>query len=161
KRWSLSRATWICLALAYLIGMTTAARVLFDLTHRIPFRVSDLVKPAYYNQGGLWGGPMVYLLVAAGAVRIVSNRPRGGDLVGVSLPIPLMYAKTACLANGCCYGSRCSWPWAIHFPAGSAAPPGVPLHPTQLYEIGALLATAFALRKLDREPWRGRMLAWF
>jgi len=59
--------------------------------------------------------------------------------------------------NGCCYGRPCDLPWAITFPATAKGgpPPGVPLHPTQIYEsllslcLYAFLAWLYRRKKFD------------
>jgi len=84
------------------------------------------------------------------------------DLVATTLPIPWIAAKIGCLLNGCCYGRPCSLPWAITFPEGArGAPAGVPLHPSQLYEIGIMLIVLFVFTRLKSDRWRGTKLPWF
>jgi phosphatidylglycerol:prolipoprotein diacylglycerol transferase len=73
----------------------------------------------------------------------------------------MILAKVACFVNGCCYGAPTSLPWALNFPEGAKAPPGIPRHPTQLYEIVVLIVIAFALQHLYRARWRGTLLLWF
>jgi hypothetical protein len=71
------------------------------------------------------------VLVLAGG-----RRPATLDLVALTIPIPWMAAKLGCFLNGCCHGRPCSLPWAVTFPPGArTAPPGVPIHPSQLYEV--------------------------
>jgi phosphatidylglycerol:prolipoprotein diacylglycerol transferase len=70
-------------------------------------------------------------------------------------------AKLGCLAEGCCFGKPCAWPWAITFSASDDAPIGTPLHPTQIYEILVLAVIWSAFRLLPADRWRGTILAWF
>ncbi len=83
------------------------------------------------------------------------------DLVVLTLPIPMILAKVACLVNGCCYGAPCDWPWALSFPEGAKAPPGIARHPTQLYEIVVLILIAVFFHRLDRARRRGSLVLWF
>jgi len=83
------------------------------------------------------------------------------DLVALTLPIPMILAKIACLMNGCCYGAPCDLPWALSFPEGAKAPTGIPRHPTQLYEIAVLIIIAVVFQRLDRVRWRGTLVLWF
>jgi phosphatidylglycerol:prolipoprotein diacylglycerol transferase len=84
------------------------------------------------------------------------------DLLALTIPIPWIAAKLGCLLNGCCHGRPCSLPWAIIFPEGARnAPPGVLLHPTQLYEIGIMLVILFVFARLRSDRWRGTKLLWF
>ena len=52
-------------------------------------------------------------------------------------------------------------PWAITFPEGGIAPAGVPLHPTQIYEILVVVCILVVFKLLKHERWRGTMLLWF
>jgi phosphatidylglycerol---prolipoprotein diacylglyceryl transferase len=84
------------------------------------------------------------------------------DLVATTVPVPWMGAKLGCLLNGCCYGRPCSLPWAITFPeAARGAPAGVPVHPSQLYEIGLILVIPFVFTRLKSDRWQGTKLPWF
>ncbi|HWQ91428.1 MAG TPA: prolipoprotein diacylglyceryl transferase, partial [Clostridia bacterium] len=76
------------------------------------------------------------------------------DVMAPSIALGHFFGRLGCLFNGCCYGSACSLPWAIHFPYGhNTYPLGV--HPTQVYEallnLGfyAFLAWLFRRRKFD------------
>lgn len=131
-------------------------------------------------------GPLVYLVLSVPAVLFVRRRNsqpiRDGrlpntpdsirhnpsvradlDLIALSAPVPLALAKLACLASGCCYGRPSNLPWAITFPAGSSVVPGgIPLHPTQLYDMAVLLGIASVLVVLaERLRWCGTLLLWF
>ncbi|PGH38656.1 MAG: prolipoprotein diacylglyceryl transferase [Candidatus Nephrothrix sp. EaCA] len=60
--------------------------------------------------------------------------------------------RFGCFFAGCCHGSRADVPWAVTFtdPQCSARPLGVPLHPTQFYEI-AWIALVFAVILLAQQ----------
>jgi phosphatidylglycerol:prolipoprotein diacylglycerol transferase len=60
------------------------------------------------------------------------------DLLTPSIMLGQAVGRGACTLNGCSYGKPTTLPWAVTFtdPA-SQAPHNVPLHPTQLYEMGA------------------------
>ena len=56
--------------------------------------------------------------------------------------------RLGCFAAGCCYGRPTEVPWAVTFTnPGTLAPLFVPVHPTQLYESGFLVALGFLLLK--------------
>lgn len=76
--------------------------------------------------------------------------------------------RFGCFLNGCCYGGRTDAPWAVRFPKGSPAyidhvkqfglVPGtaewsLPIHPTQLYSIIALVLLCIVLVQL-RNRWQ-------
>jgi len=87
-----------------------------------------------------------------------------GDLITAATPIGLFFGRIANFINGELWGKITDVSWAMVFPA--ALPPGVPRHPSQLYEAameGILLF--FILRilmvrfQVHRRP--GMVLAWF
>jgi len=161
RRWRLPKYVPILLTLAYVLAMTVGAKALYDLQQG-QFRFTALLSIKHYFQGGLWGGPLAYLALAVPMCLLAGRRRlKALDLAAAALPVPLILSKIACLCNGCCYGRACSWPWGITFPAGRSAPGGVPLHPTQLYEIVVLLVVIAVFLRLDLRRWRGTMLPWF
>lgn len=161
-RLGLKRRVWIVFGICYLLGMTVGAKLLFDL------RLGQASLPAlfsarHYMQGGLWGGLLAYFALAAPAAMLLTRKRLAAlDLVALTIPVPWIMAKLGCFFNGCCYGKPTSLPWAITFPEGArGAPAGIPLHPTQLYEVILMLVilTVFAALRADR--WRGTKLLWF
>ncbi|MCL5282312.1 MAG: prolipoprotein diacylglyceryl transferase [Planctomycetes bacterium] len=125
--------------------------------------IAALFQAKHWLDGGLWGGLLAYFALAMLAVLLAGVRwPAALDLVALTIPIPWMGAKLGCFLNGCCHGRPCSLPWAVTFPSGArTAPPGVPIHPSQLYEVGFMLIVllVFSQRKSDR--WQGTKLLWF
>jgi phosphatidylglycerol:prolipoprotein diacylglycerol transferase len=142
--------------------MIVGAKVLYDVQHA-QFDFKALLSISHYMKGGLWGGLLVYLCLSAPLVLIFSRHRRAAmDLIALSVPIPWIFAKLGCLLNGCCYGRPSSLPWAITFPEGAAgAPAGVPLHPTQVYEVMVVLGVICVFAVLRRKRWQGTMLLWF
>ncbi|MBD3217635.1 MAG: hypothetical protein GF310_05110 [candidate division Zixibacteria bacterium] len=86
------------------------------------------------------------------------------DVVTLTLPVPMILAKVACFLNGCCYGAPSDLPWANTFPEGAdyyTAPPGIPRHPTQLYEIIVPVIIQIVFLALNRVRWKGTLILWF
>jgi phosphatidylglycerol:prolipoprotein diacylglycerol transferase len=162
RRLGLRHRVWIAVSVFYNFGMIVGAKALYDLQHA-QFDLRALLAGKHYLTGGLWGGLLAYLCLSVPLALMLSNRKGAAlDLVALSIPIPWIFAKVGCLLNGCCYGRPSSLPWAITFPQGGAgAPAGVPLHPTQIYEILVVLAVAVVLVTLNRQRWQGTMLLWF
>ena len=162
KHLGLKRRVWITAGVCYLLGMTVGAKILFDLRHH-QFAWSALLDSGHYRSGGLWGGLPAHLVLAVPLVLLLTKRRREAlDLLALSLPLPWIVVKVGCLLNGCCHGRPCSLPWAVTFgEAARGAPAGMPVHPTQLYEVGIMLGLlgVFALLRSDR--WRGTRLLWF
>jgi phosphatidylglycerol:prolipoprotein diacylglycerol transferase len=64
--------------------------------------------------------------------------------------------RVGCFLVGDDWGKPSDLPWAVSFPEGAAdpTPPGVRVHPTQVYEILWLLPVAFVLwKRRDRSPF--------
>ena len=162
KRCRLRRRVWITASVCYMLGMTIGAKALFDLQRsQLDFRA--LLSAEHYMQGGLWGGLLAYFCLSVPLALLLSHRKRAAlDLIALSIPIPWIFAKLGCLFNGCCHGKACSMPWAITFPEGArGAPAGVPLHPTQIYEILVILCVIVVFTILKRRWGSGTMLLWF
>jgi phosphatidylglycerol:prolipoprotein diacylglycerol transferase len=162
KRLQLRHRVWILVGFCYLAGMTIGAKALYDIQHgQFDFRA--LFSSGHYIQGGLWGGLLAYFILTVPLLFLLAkHRWASLDLVAMSIPIPWIFVKLACLFNGCCHGSRCSMPWAITFPEGAAgAQAGIPLHPTQIYEILIMLCILVVFKVLKYERWQGTMLLWF
>jgi phosphatidylglycerol:prolipoprotein diacylglycerol transferase len=91
------------------------------------------------------------------------------DVVAPSLALGIALGRIGCFLNGCCYGDRCTLPWAVAFPHDSPAwrehvaagvipassPWSLPVHPTQLYSaidglvLLFLLTAYYPLRRRD------------
>jgi phosphatidylglycerol:prolipoprotein diacylglycerol transferase len=162
RRLGLRRRAWVTFGVCYLLGMSVGAKLLFDI------RVGQASLPAllsarHYMRGGLWGGLLAYFALAAPAALLLARKRREAlDLTALILPIPWILAKLGCFFNGCCYGKPCSLPWAITFPEGArGAPAGVPLHPTQLYEVLLMVVMLIVFRAVRSDRWRGTKLLWF
>ncbi len=162
KRLQLKRRVWLTASVCYLLGMIVGAKLLFDLRHG-SFDISALSRAEYWVRGGMWGGLLAYLAMAVPATLLLSgNRRAVLDLVALTIPIPWIAAKVGCFFNGCCYGRPCSLPWAVTFPeAARTAPAGVPIHPTQLYEVGLMLVLLVVFAALKAPRWQGTKLLWF
>jgi len=62
------------------------------------------------------------------------------DVVAPGIILAQAIGRVGCTINGCCYGIETSLPWGVVYShPGSFAPLGIPIHPTQIYEIIALL----------------------
>lgn len=162
KRLGLRRRVWIVVGICFMMGMTIGAKILYDI-QSAQFDFRALLSIRHYMQGGLWGGMLAYFILAVPLALILAKKRREAlDLVAMSIPIPWILTKLGCLFNGCCYGKKSSLPWAITFPEGArGAPAGVPLHPTQIYEILVVVFIIVVFKKLKYERWRGAMLLWF
>ena len=92
------------------------------------------------------------------------SRPfEGLDVVVPPMSLAYGIARLGCLSAGCCYGKPApGLPWALTFvhPNTACAFKGLPVHPTQIYELGANLLLSGLLGVLfSRKSWRG-LLVW-
>lgn len=127
----------------------------------------------------IWkGGIVLYGSIIGGAIGFLIYRALRPipflpvvDVVAPSLAIGVAFGRIGCFLNGCCYGDRCSLPWAVKFPQksivwwdhlqhgwiGETAASSLPVHPTQLYSafdgflLVGLLSAFYPLRKRDGE----------
>lgn len=130
---------------------------------KILFIIQDfehfLQEPLMVFSGGgfvVYGGIIVAMIAA-----ILYCRKKGHsflkyfDLLVPSVALAQGFGRIGCFLAGCCYGAETSCSIGVVFPAGSIAPSGVPLIPTQLFSAAgdfliALLLVLYA-RKDRRE----------
>jgi len=81
------------------------------------------------------------------------------DLLVAPLALGLAIGRIGCLMGGCCYGRACTLPWAITYPSNPmtlSIPPGLPVHPSPLYEsLGALGISLLCYLAFTRAGRRG------
>jgi phosphatidylglycerol:prolipoprotein diacylglycerol transferase len=59
-----------------------------------------------------------------------------GDMMAPGIILAQAIGRVGCTINGCCYGVSSSLPWAVTWThPNTYAPLGVPVHPTQVYEL--------------------------
>ncbi|MBM4392673.1 MAG: prolipoprotein diacylglyceryl transferase [Deltaproteobacteria bacterium] len=138
--------TWSVVLVIFALGVL-GGRLEFVRTHWADFS-GNLAAIPRVSDGGMvyYGGFVASLLGIAGFCKLRGLSPLAMlDLLSPWLPVGLALGRVGCLGAGCCYGGPSSLPWAVTFPEGSRiAPPGVPLHPTQIYEsIYCLFIAAF------------------
>ncbi|MEN6575534.1 MAG: prolipoprotein diacylglyceryl transferase family protein [Phycisphaerales bacterium] len=162
KRYGMKRRVWLTVSICYMLGMVVGAKLLSDVRSG-NLDLSAMLQARHWTDGGMWGGLLAYFALAVPAVLLLARqRLLALDLVALTIPIPWMAAKVGCFLNGCCYGRSCSLPWAVTFPEGACgAPAGVPVHPTQLYELGLMLAMLLLFTWLRSDKWHGTKLLWF
>lgn len=104
--------------------------------------------------GGLLGG-WIGVEIAKLRLRV---RTRTGDLFVFPLILGIAIGRVGCFMTGLSdhtHGVHANLPWAVDFGDG-------PRHPTQLYEIAALLIIAIAVIVRARLPFRaGDLFRWF
>jgi phosphatidylglycerol:prolipoprotein diacylglycerol transferase len=116
---------------------------------------------AVWEGGAVWYGGLLGGIAALCLARWRQPVPLAdlGDLFFPAAAVGHLFGRLGCFAAGCCWGKPTDLPWGVVFPVASACRnPGVPLHPTQLYEAAAealiLVALLFLWR---RRRWRGEI----
>lgn len=172
--WTASRAgaPWRRALTVYALALAAGivgARVL-DLFVAWRYYAEDLgrIWSPSFTGFSLYGG-----LGIAAVAGIALARARGLDpwrLADAAVPglvAGIVLMRIGCFLNGCCFGVETDAPWGVTFPAGSPAwrhqlltgSGGIfgtlagtvgPVHPTQLYEIGAALLMLVAAIALAR-----------
>ncbi|MBN1974334.1 MAG: prolipoprotein diacylglyceryl transferase [Sedimentisphaerales bacterium] len=162
RGFKLRHRVWIISGICYVFAMTIGAKILFDI-QKSQFDFLALFSMTHYKQGGLWGGLLAYFVLSVPLVLLLCKRKSEAlDILAMSIPVPFIFAKLGCLFNGCCYGKPCNLPWAITFPQTSRiAPAGIPLHPTQIYEIILMFIIMIVFMKFRGNQWRGTKILWF
>jgi phosphatidylglycerol:prolipoprotein diacylglycerol transferase len=143
-----------------IVGAILGARTLYVISY---WRESFAGRPLS-EIFAVWNGGLVFYggLIGASLACILYVRRKRlalwkvADVLAPSIALGYVFGRIGCLLNGCCYGRPCHLPWAITFPPGAyGAPPGIPLHPTEVYEsllnlgLYAALAWLFRRRKFD------------
>ena len=68
-------------------------------------------------------------------IRCVSFAPLG-DVLAPGIILAQAIGRIGCTINGCCYGAISNLPWAVTWThPNTIAPLGIPVHPTQVYEL--------------------------
>lgn len=154
----LSCALWTIL-LGFLGAKVLYWIVEFDQVLADPHYLIETLRTGFVFYGALLGG-----LLGVGIYALYQKLPFFGfvDLLVPSLSLAHAFGRIGCFLAGCCYGMACESPISVVFPAGSAAPAGVPLLPTQLMEsvFLFLLSAALILIMKRRKPF-GTVTGWY
>ncbi len=157
---------WLC------GGGILGARLMYLAMH--PGQVRGVADVFRFWQGGI----IFYGCIVGGLVGSILYWRRArfpflamADAAAPALALGIAVGRVGCFLNGCCYGSTCDRPWAVSFPAETAAwarhveagwIPGwashsLPVHPKQLYAALAgvlllgLLSAFYPRRRRDGE----------
>lgn len=159
-------------ALAYVLvvglSLPVGSRLLYwavdpEASASTPSALTELEFRGFLLPGGA-------LLALAGSVVVCRitrlDAWRMADSVTPALGLAGAVLRLGCFLNGCCFGRETSLPWGVRFPWGSPAhryqvdldfdrvfAPPLPVHPTQLYELGAFLTAAAIAATMLRRGW--------
>jgi phosphatidylglycerol:prolipoprotein diacylglycerol transferase len=137
-------------ALAGVLGGLVGAKVVWAIEHSPG---SGTFLDLLLSRGGLsWFGGFAGGLVAGILVLRRRRLPMLAVLASATPALAVAHAigRVGCFLVGDDYGVPSAVPWAVAFPEG-LPPTSVPVHPTQLYEVAALLPLAWQLHRWRRE----------
>jgi phosphatidylglycerol:prolipoprotein diacylglycerol transferase len=155
------RVTELCLLL--LLAALAGARVFYILSAPAIFMAQPLEIFKIWNGGLVFYGGFVGALAAALLFFRRHRLPawRWADMGTPGLALGHCFGRLGCFLAGCCYGRACDLPWGVTFSdPRSLAPTGRALHPTQLYEAGAMLLLFALLWRLRRRKRFEGQLFW-
>jgi phosphatidylglycerol:prolipoprotein diacylglycerol transferase len=128
-------------ALAGLLG-AKILMIVFDWSYFVSqpsqiFSLSTLQAAGVFQGGLLLAIVMAFLYVRRHALPWLET----ADAFAPGVAIGHAIGRLGCFAAGCCWGKECTLPWAVKFHSVDAytlsgVPLEVPLHPSQLYELG-------------------------
>jgi len=107
--------------------------VIDDLSYYVahPARIAS---PGGFAIFGAILGALLGVWIYCG-VRRVSFAPLG-DVLAPGIILAQAIGRIGCTINGCCYGAISNLPWAVTWThPNTIAPLGIPVHPTQVYEL--------------------------
>jgi len=145
------------LAALLVLGGSLGSRLWFVIEERQLMASAPWRALAIWEGGAVWYGG---LLGGIAVLCLAQRRQRApladlGDLFFPAAALAHLCGRLGCFAAGCCWGKPTDLPWGVVFPAASACRnPGVPLHPTQLYEAAAESVILLALLAI----WRRRRI---
>ena len=137
-----------------LIGAVIGSRLFYVFTDLGTF-ISDPLEFFRFWNGGLvfYGGFIMAVIVAMIYIKKTGmSLWQTADIMAPGLVAGQAIGRIGCFFAGCCYGKACNLPWAITFNnPDSLAPQGIPLHPTQLYEVFSNLSIFVVLWLLRKK----------
>lgn len=141
------------LAIGSLIGARLYYLAVFDPSSFIkePISVLKIWQGGLAIHGAILGGIIASVLFA-GSRRM--SFWKLADLVAPSVILGQAIGRVGCFLNGCCFGVPTGSIFGMRFPKDSLpdiAFAGLPVHPTQLYELALDLAGFFILWSMRRK----------
>lgn len=144
-----------------LIAAIVGSRLFYIAVNPGDFLQNPLEIFKIWNGGLVFYGGFIGAAVTAAVYLKKKQLPlwQTVDILAPGVAAGHVFGRMGCFAAGCCYGKACDFPWAVTFTHPmSLAPHGIPLHPTQLYEvINNLLLFAFLWWFRKRKRFDGQV----
>jgi phosphatidylglycerol:prolipoprotein diacylglycerol transferase len=129
-------------ALAGLLG-AKILMIVFDWSY-FASQPRQIFSLSTLQAAGVFQGGLVLAIVTAFLYVRHHGLPwlQTADAFAPGIALGHSIGRLGCFAAGCCWGKECTLPWAVKFHSVDAyaltgVPLEVPLHPSQLYELGA------------------------
>jgi phosphatidylglycerol---prolipoprotein diacylglyceryl transferase len=128
--------------------------------------VAEIFSLSTLQAGGVWSGGFLLALAMCIWYMRANSMPvlRTCDVFAPGLALGHAFGRVGCFAAGCCFGRETHVPWAVtfHNPLANeivGTPLGIPLHPTQLYEMVLELANCvFLVWLIRRKKFEGEII---
>ena len=156
------------LGIVAIISGVAGAKILMVLVDLGYYRdyPGEIFALSTLQAGGVWSGGLVLAIIMCVWYMRRNRMPvlASCDVFAPGLALGHAFGRLGCFAAGCCWGRETHVPWAVTFRNPLAAeivgtPLGVPLHPTQLYELVLELANCiFLVWLLRRKKFEGEII---
>lgn len=153
---------WTLIYIVFFGGVLGSKLMYIALNWRL-FASGELGLIRDFRYGFVWYGGVLGGLVSGwyAAKRLNLSFAKGSDYFAVVAPVSHSIGRLGCLGAGCCYGEPTGLPWGVVYDNPASLIPekwlGVPLHPSQLYEVGGNLLILAVVWKLLRRVEDGRL----
>ncbi len=154
RRYGISSHELANVANLIIISSIAGSRLLYALEEPDSF-AQDPVSIFFIWRGGVSYHGALFLSVISVLCWLRWRHITAGalfDAVAPSIALGFFLVRIGCFLNGCCFGTPTDMPWGVAFPLNSPAGQvyqNMKVHPTQLYEAVAGLATLFVLLALE------------
>src|SRR6266581_6081084 len=125
----------------------------------------QLISLDFLRSGGVFYGGLLGAILAGYFLMRRYKLPwwKTADACAPGIALGNVLGRQGCFSAGCCWGKPTSLPWGVRFTELGHEVTGVPidakLHPTQLYESGAMLiAFVFLLWLHKRKKFSGQVI---
>jgi phosphatidylglycerol:prolipoprotein diacylglycerol transferase len=132
------------------VGALAFCNLVYIVTHWEAFIANpgSVLGKFTWNLPWIMAGAVLALLLITRINRL--SFWKVADIVAIATFPTFAVQRIGCIINGCCHGLPAVLPWSVaYINAGSLAPIGVPIHPTQFYYLLWNVAVYFALKMLQ------------
>jgi len=137
----------LSMALTAIISGFVGSKLLYWIVE-----LDEIIADPHFLLESLTAGFVFYGALITGVLSVIvfAKKKKQSFFAYADLALPAFcigqgFGRIGCFLSGCCYGAPTDSVLGVVFPAGSAAPAGVPLLPTQLFEAAFCIVFALVL----------------